>query len=59
MLWLKVIIIYNRMNGDEVNKGEEETVSPARFPVAPSSPHPSSNSITCISFILLNTTTAN
>ena len=43
------------MNGDEVNEGEEETVTPATPIVAPTSPYPCSNSITCISHNTTNT----
>ena len=43
------------MNEDEVNKEEEETVSPVNIPVAPFSPPLCSNSITCISYITANT----
>lgn len=49
--------MYNGINGDEVNKREEETVSATHASNAPSSPLPCSNSITCISYNIPYTTT--
>lgn len=51
--------MYNGINGDKVNEGEEETVSLANIPAPPTSPLPYSNSITCISHISSNTTITN